>query len=294
MEMSELEYGIKKSLCHKVDKIEPSEENFAQILVGIGNSPGRKTFKIGNERYLAAFLCALLIISATFMLSDNTRAFAKETLSAIKTVFMIDKNNNVIEKPTTYSFLQPALNKNTQSSDSDLSKQMGVKISFPQEFYGDFKLEQKAEAVGFTRNIDYETFTNLQATALQAFDSNDVFKSLDKYQPYRSVGAIYSNKQGARISAVVYNRKIPITVENMNITDRVPTKVGNQDVEWISLSYPVYPDNDITKKPTTVASTSFLFWSIGETTYQIWPMDNKSLSMAETVKFAESYMAAQK
>lgn len=293
-EMSEIDYGIKRSLCYKVDQIEPSEENFTQILAGIENFQGWKTFNLGYKHYIAAFLCAVLIISGTFMLSDNTRAFAKETLVAIKTIFIMDKNHNVVEKPTTYSFLQPAYNKNTQLSDSDLSKQMGVKVSFPARFYEEFKLQRKAEAVGFTKNIDYETFRNLQNTAIQAFDNNEVFKSLEKYQPYRSVGAIYSNDQGAKMAAVVYNKKISISVENINITESVQTKVGNENAEWVSLSYPVYPEDDLTQKPTKVESTSFLFWSIGDTTYQIWPMDNKSLSMAETVKSAELFMAAQK
>jgi len=293
MEMPEMDYEIRKSLYNKVDHIEPSSEIFTQILAGIENSKRRKIIKLDRKHYIAAFLCAVLIFSGTFMLSDNTRAFAKETLAAIQTIFIIDKNNNVVEKPTTYSFLQPAYNKNTQSSDSDLSKQMGVKVSFPARIYEDFKLQSKAEAVGFTKNIDYETFINLQSTTLQAFDNDQVFKNIEKYQPFRSVGATYSDDQGAKIGAVVYNEKIPIPDENINITGSVQTKVGNQNAKWISISYPVYPNNDITQKPTKVTSTSFLFWSIGDTTYQIWPMDNK-LSMAETMKFAESFMAAQK
>lgn len=292
-EMSNLDYKIKRSLNDKVELLEPSEETFRHILNGIEDYRGRKTLNLGFKQYITAIMCAVVIISGAFMFSDNTRAFAMDTLAAIKTIFIIDENHNVIEKPTTYSFLQPAFNKNTQSSDSDLSKQMGINISFPEGFYKDFTLQWKAEAVGFTKNMDYETFRSLQNTAVQAFDNNEIFKGLEKYQPYRSVGAVYSNEQGDQIGAVIYNKKVSYHIENINITDTVQTKVGNQNAEWVSLKYPVYPQNDLTQKPINVLSTSMLFWSTGSNTYQIWPMNNKSLSMAETVKFAESFLATQ-
>lgn len=288
----EMDYRIKRSLCDKVDQTEPSEENFSHILNEIKNSRrGYVMINFSFKQYIAAIMCAFVILSGVFMFSDTTRALAMNTLAAVKTIFVMDKNQNVVEKPSTYSFLQPAFNKNTKSSDTELSKQMGIKVSFPERLIGGFTLQRKAEAVGFTKNMDYETDRSLQNIAVQAFDNNDIFKSLEKYQPFRSVGATYVNQQGDQIGAVIYNKKISPHVDNINIIETVQTKVANQNAEWLILKFPLYPGNDITQKPSSIVSTKMLFWTVGDITYQIWPMNNNAISMSDTVRFAESFIA---
>lgn len=291
----EIDGRIKMALLCKTNEILPSEETFTQILAGLEKSQARRIFNISHKRYIIAFMCAtFMIFGTTLMLSVDARASAMEIINTVKSVFILDNNNKVVEKPAAEAFIKPAVSLTTHLSDAELSEKMGVKVSFPRTLYGEFNLQERAEAIGFTKSLDYETFGKLESDAVQAINNKEILKNLEKYQPWRSVGGIYKNAKGVMVYTAIFNKELTIPTENINITETIPTKIGEINAKWVSLSQPDYPGNDMTQKPVGEESAHLLIWSTNNTTYEILLKSDNTLSMAETVKIAESFLIAQK
>lgn len=291
----EIDNSIKQALLFKANAIELSAETFPKILAGIKKSQTQGRLQLGFKNYIAVVACLVIIIfGGSLALSVNARASAMEIIETIKTVFILDKNNNIVEKPTDYAFLQPAYSNTSLLSDSDISKKMGMQVFFPKTIAPDFNLTFKGEAVGFRKILNYETYRSLESDTIRAIDDEQVFKSLAKYQPYRSVGASYKNSKGDLVYVAIYNKKISIPRENFNIKETIQTKVGTTNAEWFHLSYPDYPNDDLTQKPVGEASVHLLLWSTNNTTYEILLKSDNTFSMEKVVKIAETFMNAPK
>lgn len=214
-------------------------------------------------------------------------------VESVRTVFVLDKNEQVVEKSSDQVFITPAVTLNTELSDTALSKKMGIHVRFPQILNGNYKLQRKAEAVGFSLPLGYETFNDLQLKAEEAINNQEAFNSLKEYKPYRSVGGVYKNEAGLSFGLVIQDKSIPLSTENIKFTTTTAAHINDLDATWKGLSYPNYPDNDMTQKPDGIITTHILMWSKDNATYIILPLGNSNLSMQAVVSQAEAFMNAQ-
>ena len=284
---------IKNELL-KVDEINFSEGIFPQVLAGIKQQPSNHFLAYGIKKYVLVTICALfLLVGATFTFSADARNAASGVVESVRTVFVLDKNEQVVEKSSDQVFITPAVTLNTELSDTALSKRIGIHVRFPQILNGNYKLQRKAEAVGFSLPLGYETFNDLQLKAEEAINNQEAFNSLKEYKPYRSVGGVYKNEAGLSFGLVIQDKSIPLSTENIKFTTTTTTHINDLDATWKGLSYPNYPDNDMTQKPDGIITTHILMWSKDNATYIILPLGNSNLSMQAVVSQAEAFMNAQ-
>ena len=143
MEMHELDNRIKRALLCKTNEILPSEENFIQILAGLEKQQARRTLNISYKHYIIALICAVSVIfGTTLIVSVDARASAMEIISTVKSVFILDKSNKVVEINADEVFMKHAISDNTQPGNADILKKMGVNALFLQTFAGCFLLNQ--------------------------------------------------------------------------------------------------------------------------------------------------------
>ena len=230
----------------------------------------------------------------TFAASDNARAVAVEVINNIKTVFIIDKDNNVIERPANEVLINPCISKTTDLSDEQLSEKMGIEICVPETFNGDFNLQNKAEVVAFNKTLSYETFDTIKDVTEKAINEENAFNSLHEYLPYRSVACTYKDSKGNIFNIAIMDTVIRVFSKNDDISEVAQTKVGNIKAQWIVKSFTDYNGKDMTQKPLGKKTAYALFWSTKCSTYSIVSIDDKPISMAEIVKIAEAFMKTQK
>jgi len=141
MEMHELDNRIKRALLCKTNEILPSEENFIQILAGLEKQQARRTLNISYKHYIIALICAVtMIFGTTSMLSADAKSSAMEIINTVKSVFILDNNNKVVER--NLEEVKHAISDNTQPGNADILKEMGVDALFLQTFAGCFLLNQ--------------------------------------------------------------------------------------------------------------------------------------------------------
>ena len=289
----EIDGRIKMALLCRSNEILPSEETFTKILAGLEKPQTRRTFEMSHKRYIIAFMFGIfMVVGSSLMVSVDARASAMEIVNTVRSVFILDNNNKVIEIPANEAFIKPAVSLTTKLSDAELSEKMGVKVSLPTTLNGEFKLQERAEAIGFTNSLDYETYQTLDV--VHAINDKGILKNLEKYQPWRSVGGIYKNEKGVMIYTAIFNKELTIPTQTINIIETTPTKIGEINAKWVSVKQLVYPGNDMTKKPVGMESFHLLMWSSNNTTYEILVKSDNPLSMAEIVKIAEPFSIAQK
>jgi len=291
----EFDNRIKRELINKVDEVQFSQGIFFRVLAGVEQKRSYNYYFLGMKKYTLAAICVLfLIIGTTFTFSPDVRAVASGVVQSVRTVFVLNKDDQVVERPANQVFVTPACSLNTQLSDAELSKKIGLHFSFPPTINGDFNMQRKAEAVCFASPIDYETFINLQNKTEEAINNQDAFNSLKQYKPYHSVGAVYQNPSGLTVGLVIHESSVPLSTENMKITETMQTQVNYIDAKWIGLSYPDNSQQDLTQKPQGMISTHLLMWSANNATYEIIPINNTHLSMEQTLSLAEAFMNLQK
>jgi len=143
MEMHELDNRIKRAFLCKTNEILPSEETFIQILAGLEKSQARRTLNISYKQYIIALICVVSVIfGTTSMLSVDARASAMQIINTVKSVFILDNNNKVVEINADEVFMKHAISDNTQPGNADILKKMGVNALFLQTFAGCFLLNQ--------------------------------------------------------------------------------------------------------------------------------------------------------
>lgn len=285
---------IKKNINDTANEIEVSENSIQEILLEVNKRKKEKNLYTGFKKYAAAAVIAFVLIVVTFAASDNVRAIAVGFISNIKTVFIMDKDNNIIERPANEVLINPSISKDTSLNDKELSEKLGIKIRIPEKFYKDLDLQKKAEVVAFNKTLSYETFDTLKDVVENAINDENAFKSLHEYLPYRSVSCTYRNGKGNIFNIAVMDTSVKVFSNNHDISKVVQTKVGNINAQWIVESFTDYKGKDMTNKPVGKGTANALFWTTKGSTYTIVTLDDKPMSMNETVKIAEAFMKTQK
>lgn len=285
---------IKKNINDTANEIEVSENSIQKILLEVNKRKNEKNLYTGFRKYAAVAVIAFVLIVVTFAASDNARAIAVGFISNIKTVFIMDKDNNIIERPANEVLINPSISKSTSLNDKELSEKLGIKICIPEKFYEDLNLQKKAEVVAFNKTLSYETFDILKDVVENAINDENAFKSLHEYLPYRSVSCTYRNSKGNIFNIAVMDTSFKVISNNHSISKVVQTKVGNINAQWIVESFTDYKGKDMTNKPVGKRTANALFWTTKGSTYTIVTLDDKPMSMNETVKIAEAFMKTQK
>ncbi len=285
---------IKKNINDTANEIEVSENSIRKILLEVNKRKKEKNLYTGFRKYAAVAVIAFVLIVVTFAASDNARAIAVGFISNIKTVFIMDKDNNIIERPANEVLINPSISKSTSLNDKELSEKLGIKIRIPEKFYEDLNLQKKAEVVAFNKTLSYETFDTLKDVVENAINDENAFKSLHEYLPYRSVSCTYRNSKGNIFNIAVMDTSFKVISNNHSISKVVQTKVGNINAQWIVESFTDYKGKDMTNKPVGKRTANALFWTTKGSTYTIVTLDDKPMSMNETAKIAEAFMKTQK
>ncbi len=285
---------IKKNINDTANEIEVSENSIRKILLEVNKRKKEKNLYTGFRKYAAVAVIAFVLIVVTFAASDNARAIAVGFISNIKTVFIMDKDNNIIERPANEVLINPSISKATFLNDKELSEKLGIKIRIPEKFYEDLDLQKKAEVVAFNKTLSYETFDTLKDVVENAINDENAFKSLHEYLPYRSVSCTYRNSKGNIFNIAVMDTSFKVISNNHSISKVVQTKVGNINAQWIVESFTDYKGKDMTNKPVGKRTANALFWTTKGSTYTIVTLDDKPMSMNETAKIAEAFMKTQK
>jgi hypothetical protein len=255
-----------------------------------------RILNIGSKRLVTAILCTLIILTTiSFSTSNNLKAFATETINHIKTIFVLDETNTVVEKAADTIFAESSTSKVTILSDNELSKKVGFQVFFPKVLCNDMKLTDKSEVISINK-ITYEASQNLQPNMLKAIDDETVFNSLSTYSPTRGVVAQYVNDKTQLFISIA-----PISVEIKNLlSSYTSTKVDLNGTlgYWFEVPLPSYPfikqnditQQDMTKRPTDIKTAHTFFWSSNEVYYSMGFLTDNEPSMDETVAIAKSFI----
>lgn len=295
--MRELDHTIRTGLWRETNDVEFSEEIiFQKILVGMDDYQARKKINWGFKQYATALIFALFLTgSSSIAFSPGARVFANDVMQSIKTVFMLDDSGKVVEKPASEMFRQPGLSIRSQLNDSEMSKKLGVNVCFPQTLAGGFVLQGRGEGIGLDQTLDYATYESLKSDLVQAINDEDVFNSLQKYQPFRNVDCDYKNSKGVAVEIIIHNRIVPDWIpEDVKVIADVPVKIAGLEGKWLGFSGADYPDNDVHQKPTGKFSGYCLLWYKDGFTYEITALKDSTISRADAVNLAESFMNAQR
>lgn len=285
---------IRREISDRAHEIVLSEYGLQKVLAGISERQKSKSLYMRLKKYMAAVCIALAVVVSILVVSEDARAFASEMINNIKTVFVMDKDGNIVEKPASEVIINPAVVKNTELSDKVLSEKTGMKICFPQTIYEDFRLQSKVDAVAFNKKLSYEDFDLIRNIADKALDDKEAFRNLGDFKPYRSVGGIYRDSGGVTLNIAVMKTKIQISNQDDGVFEIINTKIGKKAAQWIWGSFADYNGGEMTQKPVGMKSVHALFWSANGVTYEISSYDDKALTMDETAKIADAFMKAQR
>lgn len=295
----DFEEKIKSELKLKCNELEPSDELYSRIMTdiiykkkGSFTIVKNKILNMGNKKLVAILIFSILVISSIcFGTSSNLRAFAAETINHIKTIFVLEGTNKdykVVEKSADKALFSIGDSKTTNLSDDELSKKIGIRVSFPKVLCNDLNLLNKSENITL-KKISYENAQGIEKNLIKAIDDEAAFKSLRKYEPSRGVEALYFNgKKKVLICITPYNvdEKDSITIPKSMKVD-LNGMVGF----WREFPYPIYPSSDMTKEPKEVITAHMLFWRSNEAEYSICSDQDKDLSRNEAVNIAKSFIA---
>lgn len=302
---------IKQELIIKASEVEISDLMFHSITARIKNDAGGNGCMIKNKfqniivrKWIAVSLAVTLVIGGVmFTLSPNVRAATQDIINNIKTVFIIDKSqggHKIIEKTTEDSTFLPSVRKTTTLSDIELANKMGFNINFPKTLYMEYQLFDKAEAIGINKKVNLEVKEQLQSDMLKAIYDETAFSSLSQYDPFRFIFSTY-NKEGSTIFITICSSEGPAPVEYENAGTVIETSVGETKANWIEVAFPDYKyiinngviESDLYTKPNGVSTSHILTWDYNGVRYVIGTVNQFELTMEETVKIAESFMAGQ-
>lgn len=295
---------IKKELSNVASGIKKSEESLQDIFIETERRRLEKgKLHVRLNKYIAIACIVCVVLATPFIVSVNVRAMAIEVINSVKMVFVMDKNNQIVEKPATEVQIMPGVPMETLLSDEELSKKIGIEVCIPQTLNGDYNLENRFEAVAFNKKLSYDAFEKILDKTKAAINSEEEFRSLKEYEPYRCMGCIYRYNTGKPVGITVLPTNCQMSFKYNDIIETLQTKVGKADAKWIGISSPDYNGGDMTQKPIGKTTCHILIWSTNDASYLINTMDNQPLSntkdnqplsMDECIKIAEAFMEAQK
>ena len=300
---------IKQELTTKAGEAEISEEMLFKIINRIeNNNEGNRSMlkdkiqKMMMRKWIAASLCIVLIMGGVmFTFSGEVRAATLDVVNTIKTIFVLDKSQGeykIVEKTSEDVIFTPVCSKTTKLSDEELSIKMGFEITFPKTLYGEYKLDNKAEAVGINKKVSLETSNQIQSNMFKAIDDEEAMNSLSQYNAYRYIFGTYINNDGNTIFIGVWPLDGPAAGDK---STAIETAVGGAKAFWIEEVYPNYRhidengvgQSDLYTKPNGIARKHILSWDVNGVRYHISTYQQLELTMEEAVKIAESFMSVQ-
>ncbi|MGH4119511.1 hypothetical protein [Clostridium sp.] len=299
----DFEERIRIDLKLKGNELSPSDELYSKIINDVTNTKKgnfnmfkNKILNIGGKRLTTGILCAFMIISiVSFSTSNNLKAFATEAINHIKTIFVLDETNKVVEKDADTTFIYPSTSKDTILSDNQLTKKNGFKVFFPKSLCSDMNLTDKFESIHLNK-MTYEDGQKLQPDILKAIDDEDVFNSLTSYEPTRGVGAQYINDKNQLFISIA-----PVSAEIKNLLSSSTSKKVDLNGTlgyWHEVQFPSYPliekndltQQDMSKKPTDIKTAHMFYWCSNGVFYSITFLSDNELSMNETAAIAKSFI----
>jgi hypothetical protein len=299
------EEKIKCDLKYAGYQVKPSDNLYAKIMKEVTNSNKNSSLNLkdklkhtGYKNVIAALLCFFIIMAGiSFSTSSNLRVVAFETLDKLKTIFVLDSTNKVVEKEADKAPLTTSVGRDTSLSDSELTKKVGFKVVFPEALSENLKLVDKSESV-VVPNIDYLTGEKLQKDIYEAIDNQEKFQSLEKYNPTRDVSARYTSYIGDSIfiNIGVSNSEFEKQAESMDVK-----KIDIDGIKgyWLDIPYPVYPrvkknginQYDLTKAPTEIKVSHQLFWFWNGLSFSITIDEKQDFSMEKAQGVAKTFMS---
>lgn len=301
---------IKAQLKNKAEEVAPSHELYSRIMTDIMKKK-RGNFilfrdKISNmsKKSIAAAVLCITLLSAgiTYSSSSSVRAFAAETASKIKTIFVVDgssKEYKVLEEPAQKPILAMSYGETTNLSDAELSKKIGFQVSFPKELPHEFSLKGKSEFVALGK-IDYETGQKLENQIKMAINDEVIFNSLSAYRPYRGAYAFYiSNKREVSIFVSPIQKEVE---SQLNSGKYSVLDINGAKGYWVDIPVPNYPIvskdgtsyTDMTQKPTEINLTHSLIWLSDGTFHQFVFQKDNELSQNEAIELAKTLISSNK
>jgi hypothetical protein len=296
---------IRAELKQIGNSINPSQELYIGIMESLSKKKRannmefkNRIINMGTKRAIAAMLCfSIALAGISFSTSGDFCAFAAETFDKIKTIFILDGANQVVEKEVNKVPLNTTIDRTTELSDAELSKKVGFKVLFPDALGKNLTLRAKAEIIHFS-NIHYDTGRNLQKDMLEAIDNEDMFRSLKKYNPKRGISAMYSIYTGGYI-AINITPDTEDLEKGMRLSGARKIDMKGKKGYWVETSRPVYPtigmngfiQADMTKKPTKIETTYQLAWFSNGLYFAIHIYPDQDFSMEEAVSTAEEFMS---
>ncbi len=305
--MNEFDLLIKNSINDQIcpDNIDV-DKSYSDLEAKLLNSEGSKikTYRfnyINFKKTVAISMCSLLCVCTVLISTSATiRAVALNALDTVKMIFVQDDNTGeIVQKPASEVYLNYNIGANTNLDDSEISKKVGYKISYPKQV-GDAILSYKSLVVR-CKNVPYNLDTKTYQMMLKAVENNDVLSKLSEYKPVRFTLGTYvkDNSSVAIATSPAKNLKFDpdknTTVEEVNI--------GDIKGMWIKSTEPLYPlkrdihdmtSYDLTSKPTLEKSFK-LSWELNGINYEFFTHPTEEpLSKEKSIEFAKDFMATQK
>ncbi len=303
---------IQDSLTMGLNSCELKDEVFTKIKDNLSNPENKDrygTFKIRFNRTnslksAVSFMCGLIIFCIlSLVIFPEARVFASNTINTIKTIFIVN-GTNVVEVGQDEPVLNDGYNSgmSLNLSDSEISEKVGYNVVIPSTLSDDFNLFSKQIVLHLGTRISYETNERIRAICAKATLDDNEFENLKEYNPTRSLFGFYSNPEGEIYLTVSKSvDKYNGYVESLKKSEQnyKEIKIGDLDGFWLETKKAVYPNGDMTQKPSEIINTYNVYWVSKDLLYSMGTdvdMNTNRLSLSPEmgIRIAESFMASQK
>lgn len=303
---------IRKELTSRASEVEISDLMLNSITYRIENDNGGDRSMLKDKfqsvimrKWIVISLAAVLVIcGAMFTFSSDVRAATISVMDKIKTIFVLEESQGeykIVETTSEDPIFSLACSRTTRLRDEELASKMGFNFTFPKTLSGGYNYEHKSEGVGINKIVSAETSEKLQSDMLKAIDDESAFNSLSEYNPYRTIDAAYKKEGNVIFISLLPSDAMILEQSGRNIPTDIETSVGDAKALWIEVRYPNYKhisengvgQSDLYTKPDGILMEHRLIWDYNGVRYSIGTYLQFELTMEETVKIAEAFMAAQ-
>lgn len=161
---------------------------------------------------------------------------------------------------------------------------LGYKVYFKDTIENKYSLDYVSLGVGLSKKISQQKFTLLEKNIYKSIDNDEIFKKLSEYNPYRQIGAIYSNNTKSKVIVVA---TMPTSIfnlvedQNLESTKQKPTSITslklNNRILYLRAGY-------------TEPDKQSLSWENEGITYIVFQIQNQTISKEEMIEIAENVM----
>lgn len=312
MNNNDIDSVIKDSLTMRLDSFELREEVFTRVQANLSNPKKRneyRSFKIHYNRTnsfksVVSFMCGLVILcSLSLVIFPEARVFASNTINTIKTIFVLD-GAKIVEVGQDFPLLNNGYNNgiSLNLNDSEIEEKVGYQVVIPSSLSDEFYLFSKQIVLHLGKSVSYETNERIQPICEKATVDDIELEKLKEYNPSRSLVGFYSNQDGEICLMVMkspdkYKEFVDYLKKSNNNYEEI--KIGDSEGFWAELKKPVYPDGDMTQKPSEIISSYIVCWVYNDLLYYMgtdvdMSTNRLNLSPEMGIRIAESFMASQR